>query len=279
MITPAPPRRPCRRYGADGTACSNTTNRADGWCGRCDGYTTVTPAVTRDAPGPRRSEWRWGPGAWTPGTLGMDSDEAYEVDVTPGAVATYARVHSVVPQIAETQIRSLLEDLISEQATTERSGTGTWRIYFRKHGYGLVISADRSHVLRYCTRHAERTWAQYRTGVTSRISGSGGMAAWKREAVSGHVPLPIGGKALNLYARHTLGLKITRDTIDEIARRLAAHLAENVLPHWLRTEEAVIEDGHGNTWVLLRNERFPDGIIATVYATGSEPVKPPDRPE
>lgn len=97
--------------------------------------------------------------------------------------------------------------------------------------------------------------------------------------MSGHIPLPIGGKVLNLYARHTLGLKVTRDTIDEIVRRLAAHLADNVLPHWPRTEEAVIEDGHGNTWVLLRNERFPDGVIATVYATGSEPVKPPDPPK
>lgn len=231
--------------------------------------------MTGDTSGPRRSEWRWGTGTWTPGTLGMDSDEAYEIDVTPGAVATYGRVHAVVPQVAETQIRSLLEDLISERAATERSSTGTWRIYFRRHGYGLVISADRGHVLRYCTRHAERTWAQYRTGVTSRISGPGGLPAWKREAVAGHLPLPVGGKALNLYARHTLGLKVTRDTVDDIARRLAAHLGAHVLPHWSRTGETAIEDGHGNTWILLRTERFPDGIIAAVYATGSEPVRPP----
>ncbi|MFB7216518.1 hypothetical protein [Streptomyces sp. NPDC056255] len=199
----------------------------------------------------------------------MSSDEAYEVDVTPGAIANYGRVHAVTPQVAETQIRSLLEDLISEQAATEQSETGAWRIYFRKHGYGLLISEDRSHVLRYCTWHMERTWAQYRTGVTSRITGPGGMSAWKREAVTKYIPLPIGEKAVNLFARHVLGLKLTPENIDVAAEQIGVHLSKNVLPHWQRGDDEAIDDGIGNTWRLVRSEHHPDGMIVAVYATDS----------
>ncbi|MFD9462059.1 hypothetical protein [Streptomyces sp. NPDC060027] len=277
MITPAPPRRACVRYGADGVRCGNATNRADGWCGQCEGYTTPEPPTTDAEAKPRRSAWRWGPGDWKPAPLGMDSDEAYEIDVTPGAVATYAKVHAVEPQNAETEIRSLFEDLIADQAATERNEAGAWRVYFPKHGYGLLISEDRSHILRYCTRHMERTWAQYRTGVASRIAGPNRMPAWKREGVARHIDLAVGGKVVDLYARHKLGLKVTSENIDEVARRLAAHVNENVLPQWRHGDDESIDDGGGNTWRLVRDDEHPGGLILATYASGD--TSPRDRGE
>ncbi|MFI8185960.1 hypothetical protein ACIF70_36390 [Actinacidiphila glaucinigra] len=270
MAIPAPPQRICARFAADGARCTIATTRADGWCGKCDGYTTAHAAMATGQK-PARSQWRWGPGPWAVAELGMDSDEAYEIDITPGAIATYTRVHSVAPKVADTQIRSLLEDLISEHATTLRNAEGAWRVYFRKHGYGLLLSQDRTHVLRYCTWHAERTWAQHRTGIASRISAPGGMPAWKREAVAKHIPLPIAEKAVNLYARHALGLKATAETIDDIAQQIGANLRENVLPKWDRGDVEAIDDGHGNTWRLIRTDDQPDGIVTAVYATGSAP--------
>ncbi|MFF5922011.1 hypothetical protein ACFY8C_27270 [Streptomyces flavochromogenes] len=264
MPMPAPPKRACSRYSATGTLCTTPTARADGWCGVCDGYTVRAPREETE----RRQRWHWGPGPWHPAPLGLETDEAYEIEIHPHVVRDYSSHHTVPPKTAVVQIRSLLEDLITSGAPTEADVRGRRRIYLPQGGYGLMLSQDRGTVVRYCTRHAERTWAQYRGGVHSRISTPNRGTAWQRAALAEHLPVKVTATALHGYTRHVLGTKITRGNIDDIARRLAAHLNEYVLPKWDRTADVTLADGQGSTWVLAVDDRSPEGVVVANYATG-----------
>ncbi|MFF3615845.1 hypothetical protein [Streptomyces sp. NPDC002580] len=266
MPAPAPPKRGCTRFNADGTPCTTRTARGDGWCGGCDGYTARTP---NSGPG-KRARWQWGAGPWRPGLLGLEPDEAYEIEIHPRVVNDYSAHHTVSPNVAVVQIRSLLEDLITSDAPTEIDGGGYWRILLPRDSYGLMLSPDRGLILRYCTRHRERTWAQYRSGVLSRISyGGSGGAAWRREALAEYTTMKVGGSAFHGFARHILGVKTTRDNVDEVARQFAAYLNEHVLPRWDRTTREAVDDGRGVTWILAVDDQSPDGIVIANYATGS----------
>lgn len=267
MPVPVPPAHSCTRYNADGARCTTRTVRVDGWCGECDGYTTRTPH--RDTARPR---WSWGDGTWQAAALGLEPDEAYEIEIHRRVVDDYSAHHGVSPKTAIVQIRSLLEDLITVNAPSETDGGGYWRILLPRDGYGLMLSPDRGLILRYCSRHMERTWAQYRRGVLSRISPGrgGGGSAWRREALANHAPIRVTESAFHGYARHVLHVKTTRDNVDEVAQQLAAHLSEHVLPKWRRTPNETVDDMHGTTWVLAINAQSPDGIVITNYATGSQ---------
>ncbi|MGY5047340.1 hypothetical protein ACWDE0_17120 [Streptomyces sp. 900105755] len=212
-----------------------------------------------------------GPHAWQPAELGLDADEAYEIEIRPRVVHGYSAHHGVSPKTAIVQIRSLLEDLITTEAPTETNEDGNWRILFPREGYGLMLSPDRTLILRYCTRHAERTWAQVRSGVTSRISdGRNKGRAWCREALAKHLPIHVTTSALHGYTKHALGVKVTRDNVDELACQLACHLNDHVLPKWQRSPSETIDDKNGITWVLVVDDQSPDGAVVANYATPAE---------
>ncbi|MEE1838100.1 hypothetical protein [Streptomyces sp. SP17KL33] len=242
--------------------------RADGWCGECAGYTTPTPA-TPD-PNPTR-HWYWGKGTWRPAALDLDSDEAYEVDIHPGVVDFYSRHHGGTRKAAILDIRGLLEDLITADARTETDEEGNYRIYLKQAGYGLMLTADRGEVVRYRTKHRERTWPQFRKGVKSRPGASiparlSALPAWQRGPMS-TLPIQMTSSAFNSYARHSLGVKVTQDNITTIVEQLTAHLVAHVLPKWQHTEQETVDDGHGRTWLLAVNSDAQDGVALANFAT------------
>lgn len=157
-------RRLCARYAADGTPCTNFTIRNIGWCGRCEGF------GTREAPGvgahvnrvrrPSNEE------EWIPADAPLHPEEAYEVSVPRSTQQAFINIHGGTPAAAEAQIRALLEDLLRE-GRTEQAPDGLWRI--RAHGYLLLLSPGHEAVISYRTGHRERTWAQFKAGVPSRI--------------------------------------------------------------------------------------------------------------
>ncbi|MFJ9799805.1 hypothetical protein [Streptomyces sp. NPDC101145] len=266
MGTPAPPRRICTRYNADGSRCTARTVRGDGWCGDCDGYTSRAPDEGL------RPRWHWGDHDWQPAALGLEVDEAYEVDIHPRVVRDYSAHHRVTPKVAIHELRSLLEDLLIAGESAETDDGGYWRIFAARDGYGLMLSPDRSTILRYCTRHLERTWAQHRGGVASRLAKRHGSTAWCREALAKYTSLPVYASPMSNYARHVLGMKLNRGTVDTVAENLVAHLEECVLPKWRRTAREQIDDGQGTVWVLVVDERAPDGAVIASFAADAKGV-------
>ncbi|WP_164543603.1 hypothetical protein [Streptomyces mobaraensis] len=166
----APIRRICTRYTADGQPCLNFTDRHDRWCGSCAGFSAAAPR-----PGQYGNYWfrpendRCG---WTPAPCPFAPDWAYEVSITQTAQQQFITSHGGTPAQAEAQLRSLLEDLLRsgriDQARPDAGGM--WRLMFFEEGYLLLVSADREAVIAYRTRHAERTWSQYKAGVRSRVA-------------------------------------------------------------------------------------------------------------
>jgi hypothetical protein len=261
--------------------CTTPTVRGDGWCGECAGYTTPAPPQTEHNP---VMHWYWGEVEWRPATLDMDPDEAYEVDIAPGTVDHYARLHNVSRKAAILEIRGLLEDMITADARTETDEQGRYRVQFKQKGYGLMLTADRGMVVRYCTKHRERTWAQLRSGVASRSAGSGtifspaggsGIPAWQRQAMS-TLPIRVSKSAFASFARHSLGTKVTRDNVADITEQLTAHLTAHVLPKWQRTENETVDDGHGRAWLLVVNSKAPDGAVLATFVVDSDTTSPAD---
>ncbi len=266
----------CTRYNADGARCQIPTVRLDGWCGQCDGYRRPIPEKLRESSS--GSHWVWGPPErWTAAPLGLDPDEAYEVEVLENAIHYYCRIHGVTRQAAEVEIRSLLEDLITSGAATERNTSGDWRIYLERKGYGLGLTPDRGAVARYRTRHRERTWAQVKNGVRSRVAAprkhsARGGAAWQRAALQDPaLPIEVAPLALSQYARFGLGQRLTQDNIGGIVQQLAAHLRDHVLPRWEQEHgpSETLSDGGNGTWVLATDEDAPKGIVLSVRFTGA----------
>lgn len=260
MPVPAPP--PCTRYQADGTRCRNTTTRTDRWCGRCDGFATAHPPSPPAVPSPAPST-----PASRPSTVhGLEPEHAYVIRVSRNAVRRYSRTHRTDDRVSEAQIRTLLEDAIIAGASTSVDESG--RLMISHQGYGLVLSPDRGLVVSYFTSHLERTWQQVRGGVRSRIPAARDRAAHAhRQAVIQRLPIRTTPQAFNLYARRVLNTRSDRTTFDAIGRALEKHLINHVLPQWMRSAEETIDDGTGWTWLLVRNERAPEGLVAACFAT------------
>ncbi|WP_432923533.1 hypothetical protein ACQPZZ_26825 [Microbispora sp. CA-135349] len=175
---PAPPIRPCTRYRRDGSKCPETTTYADGWCRAegCDGFSRPDPAIAQPVERPAEAPQkilrlkRIVPLSAVP----FDPDDAYTVQVSRAAVRSFIAAHGGRPAEAEAQIRSLLEDLLlgTPQTTASRGTNGSWVLVTGKpFGYGIILAEDDNVVVHYSTLHRERTYAQARAGVTSRVRG------------------------------------------------------------------------------------------------------------
>lgn len=237
MSRPVPtPRRACRRYNACGTICRNTTVRADGWCGECDGFTTPKPATPAQAPRPRKLDDTW----VQADTITLNPEDLRDLSVTKTAINAYATRHQCRPEEAETQLRSMTEDFVLDDATDIRraSNGGAWSLW--NDGYVLVLSPDVGAVIGYSTNHAERTWAQVKAGVRSRLStknrarkrGPSGsrVPVWFRDLESNAgLQVPCTFNAAKLYVHLTDGCHMHQDAAAgymlAIARRVNAALA------------------------------------------------------
>lgn len=175
---PAPPIRRCTRYRRDGSKCPETTTYADGWCRTegCDGFGRPDAVWASEGERPAEAPQKTLPlkQAVPLSAVPFDPDDAYTVQVSRAAIRSFIAAHGGRPAEAEAQIRSLLEDLLlgTPRTKASRGNNGSWMLSTGKpFGYGLVLAHDNNVVVHYSTLHRERTYAQARAGVTSRIEG------------------------------------------------------------------------------------------------------------
>lgn len=176
--------KPCTRFQAGGRPCPNRTNRADGWCGNCDGYgnADLTPLAPEDDVA-MVGRWFTSRTNWERAKPPIDADEIQDVEVGYRAIEWYANHHGTTKPEAEAQIRSLLEDCLLNGAIL-RNSRGYFRIETGGHnkntsGYGLGMTPDGNKVISYHTRHRERTYAQSKAGVKSRATA--GRSEYQKE--------------------------------------------------------------------------------------------------
>ncbi|WP_231493907.1 UvrD-helicase domain-containing protein [Nocardiopsis sp. CNT312] len=155
--------RTCARHRADGRRCTNRTSSPDRWCREpgCDGYRTEKARARNKATA-------------LPVPDGLDTSvrldasvQADGITVSAAARARFAVWHKASAVEAQAEIRTMIDDLLAEGRQARRTD-GLWQV--ECHGYRLVLNSTATSVVDYQTVHAERSWAQYRAGVSSRVS-------------------------------------------------------------------------------------------------------------
>lgn len=260
MTTTPAHARLCTRYNADGTSCEKKTVRADGWCGSCEGFQSRDrPAV----PGPfdrqTSRDWKWQPVSSIP----LSAEEAYEISVPHGPSRTFMERHGGTFDAAEAQIRSLLEDMLTMGYQAERREGSVWRLKFAHkagNGYVLTLGQDLSAVIAYTTMHRERTWAQVKAGVQSRVSGKRhGAAWWGRLLESLDAEVTVRQKAASKYAR-SIGVSLNQGN------------AEELLPEVVRRVVLAMEGWSGDCGLFkLADSEDPDVMWVVRKGEGQKP--------
>ncbi|WP_344322376.1 HelD family protein [Streptomyces macrosporus] len=156
--------RQCTRYRADGSHCGNHTTHPDGWCREvlCDGYRTAEPMPPKP----------WRPAPETPGhtdrqeRLELSEADLRSLRISHRALDDFVSSHGGSPREAEYEMRETVADFLAE-AHHSRRANGCWLL--DHHGYRFELSPRGTTVTAYQTIHAERSHAQYKAGVPSRI--------------------------------------------------------------------------------------------------------------
>jgi hypothetical protein len=179
----------CNRFGHDGSACTNKTDNADGWCREpgCPGFRRPDPSRAPESAGnpsgtPKHIRET---GGLSLGDITVE-DIAY-THVTTRAIDSFRFHHGGGEREAEVQLRSMLEDFLLKSA--RRKSIGGFLVLSRD-GYDLTLSPSGNGITGYSTVHRERTWEQVKAGVKSRIR------AAKARPPSGPPPEP--GPAVEL---------------------------------------------------------------------------------
>ncbi|MFM9462823.1 hypothetical protein ACKI1K_08205 [Streptomyces scabiei] len=148
----------------------------------------------------------------------LTTEEAYDpqIRITRSAIDRYRTKHGGDASTAETEIRSLLENLISA-GEHQRFENGTWRL-MADEGFALLLSDDAARVISYSTPHRERTYAQVRAGVPSRSRSR--EKGWVRE-LQADLPIRYTNLVLRRFAREVLATEFTRSSGREVVE--AAH--------------------------------------------------------
>ncbi|WP_150252423.1 HelD family protein [Nocardiopsis deserti] len=156
--------RACTRHHADGQRCRNRTSSPDGWCRQpgCDGYRTRRARRPQDQPTVLGS-----PAGLDTGARLEPSVRASAITVSAAARARFAVRHRATAREAEAEIRAMLGDFLAEGRQARRTD-GRWHL--ERDGYRLVLDRPAASVVDYQTVHAERSWAQHRAGISSRVS-------------------------------------------------------------------------------------------------------------
>ncbi|ATM24716.1 hypothetical protein SMD44_p10217 (plasmid) [Streptomyces alboflavus] len=216
--------KPCTRYEHDGTPCGRLTDRRDQWCGTCAGFHRA------QRPKPKAAAPRGGQSVVdAPEPLPLEADDAHDphLNVTRHAIDQYRQRHGGDAQAAETEIRSLLENLITtgDHRHLTRGSWRAWRLQ-ADEGFTLVLSADASFVIGYSTAHRERTYAQVKAAVPSRSRTR--EKAWVLQ-LQDDLPIRFPKLVLLRFARDVLGIKFTRSTGERVVAEIFAR-SQQVLP-------------------------------------------------
>jgi hypothetical protein len=185
------PVKPCTRFRADGSACTNETENADRWCREpdCPGFLRSDPTVAPVSEGAPRGTARHISETGDLPTGDVTVEDVATVHIKKCAIESFRLHHGGSEREAEVQLRSMLEDFLLKSA---RGVSGGGFLTLAREGYELILSPDRDTITGYSTNHRERTWEQVKAGVKSRYT-RGGRA---RDA-SG--PAPERGPAVELH--------------------------------------------------------------------------------
>ncbi|WP_329156165.1 hypothetical protein OIU91_42375 (plasmid) [Streptomyces sp. NBC_01456] len=138
------------------------------------------------------------------------------IQVTLSAIDQFRAKHGGDTSTAETEIRYLLENLIST-GRHQRFENGTWRLQADER-FAVLLSDDAARVISYTTPHGERTYAQVKAGVPSRSRCK--EKGWVRELQT-ELPIRYTNLVLRRFAREVLGTEFTRSTGRKVVE--AAH--------------------------------------------------------
>ncbi|MFF9076248.1 hypothetical protein ACF1A9_28750 [Streptomyces sp. NPDC014872] len=138
------------------------------------------------------------------------------IQVTLSAIDQFRAKHGGDTSTAETEIRYLLENLIST-GRHQRFENGTWRLQADER-FAVLLSDDAARVISYTTPHGERTYAQVKAGVPSRSRSK--EKGWVRELQT-ELPICYTNLVLRRFAREVLGTEFTRSTGRKVVE--AAH--------------------------------------------------------
>ncbi|WP_161627953.1 HelD family protein [Microbispora catharanthi] len=155
--------RQCSRFHANGRRCTHITAESDGWCREedCAGYRQSTPT------GPTRySHLKIPFGADLDAQLTLSSEQLRRVRVSVAARNQFVEQHGGEEIEAEVELRAMLGDFLQ---TGRHIRQGDYWL-LDQDGYRLVLSSDGGTVTAYRTVHADRSYAQYKAGIPSRVS-------------------------------------------------------------------------------------------------------------
>jgi hypothetical protein len=162
------PMKPCKRFRADGSACTNRTDYTDGWCRSddCPGFLRHDPAQAPLSQGSPHGTAKHilQTGGLSVGDVSVEDVAA--IGITMSAIDSFQRHHGGGERDAEVQLRAMLEDFLLKSARSESSG-GFLKL--AREGYELVLAPARQTITGYSTVHRERTWEQVKAGVKSRF--------------------------------------------------------------------------------------------------------------
>lgn len=259
-VLPHPPTRQCLRFNKDGSRCVERTASADGWCRSCDGFIRAEAGLPeaeqvvekREKPEERQ------PSLWqVSDALSMETNEAYEVAVSQRAINCFIEVHGGDRRAAEAQIRSLLEDLLLPGVGTVQRHVekGLWRLSPARQGYLVTLNAETSVVIGYQTLHRERTYAQWKAGVPSRIKSDRPRTRPRKEkgwflAAQEGRSFVISSAAAYRYAREELDMQVTRANVAEVLDRAVGHLERSGLTLPVQEGESRFTDPTGLVWTI-----------------------------
>ncbi|MFI5857243.1 hypothetical protein [Streptomyces parvulus] len=245
---PQPPTRQCTRYNKDGSRCAGKTSMADGWCRSCDGFGRPQAAQPKAKPD-LVQETRWREASARP----LESDEAYEVGVSNAALNHFIAAHGGDRRSAEAQIRSLLEDLLAADArpALRHPETGRWRLRTQRDKFSVTLSRDASVVTGYKARHVDRTYAQIKAGVPSRVA-----SPHRRErkkwflALQTELPFGMGVMTARLFARLELGFEMTENNAAEVIEQVQDYMARAGISLPTQEGESRVTDSAGLEWTF-----------------------------
>ncbi|MCZ0984281.1 hypothetical protein ACWEN4_27250 [Streptomyces violaceorubidus] len=245
---PQPPTRQCTRYNKDGSRCAVKTVTADGWCRTCDGFGRPEAAQPKKEPVLQQATlWR------ETSDRPLESDEAYEVSISNAALNHFIDAHGGDRRAAEAQIRSLLEDLLTTGArpALRHPETGRWRLRTQRDKFSVTLSRDASVVTGYKARHVDRTYAQVKAGVPSRVASPRHRERKKWFlALQTELPFGMGVMTARLFARLELGFEMTEDNAAEVIEQMRDYMARAGISLPTQEGESRVTDSAGLEWTF-----------------------------
>lgn len=186
----------------------------------------------------------------------LDVEDVAHISVARWAVKQFVRRHGGTEREAEAQIRSLAEDIIlmPQRRGLRNKRESRWVIATPHFEYRLILS-EKLDVIGYGTKHAERTWAQVKRGVPSRLRKSK-PPLWLRELVDEFNEgrsITLSVKAAGLYARHWGTYRIRQTNARELVA-MAFDAFDRAMESWNGSGLHVPDAEHADSsWVLTED--------------------------